>query len=56
MLLEQADLASLITDVIERMPRIDSEAVALRILGTLDRAGYEIRRKADDPQIVGFAT
>jgi len=56
MLLEQADLAALITDVIERMPRIDSEAVALRILGTLHKAGYEIRRKADDPQIVGFAT
>jgi hypothetical protein len=54
MIPERATLAKLIADVIDRMPRSDPEAVALRIIGSLDQAGYEIRRKAGLTQIVGF--
>ena len=46
-------LAKLIGDVIERMPRSDPEALALRI--SLDQAGYEIRRKAAAIPIIDFS-
>ena len=51
---ERTTLAKLIAQVIERMPRADPEAIALRIIGTLDQAGYEIRQRAAGPQIIGF--
>ena len=51
---DRAVLAELIAKIIERMPRSDPEAVALRIIGRLDQAGYEIRPKAAPPQIIGF--
>lgn len=54
MIPERNSLAKLIAEVIERMPRSDCEAVALRIIGSLDQAGLEIRRKAGAVVIVGF--
>jgi hypothetical protein len=51
---DHAAFAKLIADIIERMPRSDPEAVALRIIGSLDQAGYEIRPKTAPPRIIGF--
>ena len=43
---ERTTLAKLIAQVLERMPPDNPEAIALRIIGTLDQAGYEIRQRA----------
>ena len=50
----RAAVVKLIADIVDRMPRSDAEAVALRIVGSLDQAGYEIRPKAGYAQIIGF--
>ena len=47
-------LVMLIAEVIDRMPRGDPEAVALRIIGSLAQAGFEIRQKPDVVRIIGF--
>jgi hypothetical protein len=51
---ERAAIVKLIVDVIIRMPRGDAEAIALRVLGSLDQAGYEIRQKPEAVLIIGF--
>jgi len=51
---DRAAIVKLIADIVDRMPRSDPEAVALRIIGSLDQAGYEIRSNACLIQIIGF--
>lgn len=51
---ELAALAMLIAGVIDRMPRNDAEAIAVRIIGSLGQAGYEVRRRPEPIRTIWF--